>query len=115
MVKIDCEKCRYKWDYKGKSVYYVTCPRCYNKIRKIPLVDKFIKPKPNNTSAKNNSAYTVIVHEFFKNKCQDCGRSSKIRLNLHHINGDDTCDELKNLTLLCSKCHSNAHKKLSAE
>ena len=27
-----CKYCKHQWDYKGKSKYYVTCPRCYNKI-----------------------------------------------------------------------------------
>jgi len=31
-MEIKCKKCQYKWNYKGKSEYYATCPRCYNKI-----------------------------------------------------------------------------------
>lgn len=31
-MKIKCEKCSHQWDYKGKSLFYVTCPRCYRKI-----------------------------------------------------------------------------------
>ena len=33
-MKIKCKKCNHEWEYKGKSNYYVTCPHCYNKIRK---------------------------------------------------------------------------------
>ena len=25
--------CKYEWDYKGKSKFYVTCPQCYNKLK----------------------------------------------------------------------------------
>lgn len=28
-----CHKCKHKWDYKGKSKYYITCPRCYRKVK----------------------------------------------------------------------------------
>ena len=28
-----CKYCKHQWDYKGNSEYYVTCPRCYNKIK----------------------------------------------------------------------------------
>lgn len=28
-----CKRCEYDWDYKGKSEWYATCPRCYNKVR----------------------------------------------------------------------------------
>lgn len=31
-MKTECKKCGHKWNYKGKSKYYVTCPSCYNKI-----------------------------------------------------------------------------------
>lgn len=31
-MKIKCKKCGHEWEYKGKSKYYVTCPRCYSKV-----------------------------------------------------------------------------------
>ena len=27
-----CHNCGYEWDYKGKSKYYATCPRCHYKV-----------------------------------------------------------------------------------
>lgn len=27
-----CHKCNHKWNYKGKSNYYVTCPNCLSKV-----------------------------------------------------------------------------------
>jgi len=29
---VRCYKCGYRWLYKGKSKYYLTCPRCYTKL-----------------------------------------------------------------------------------
>ena len=31
-MKVYCKKCKKVWDYKGNSEYYVTCPKCYNKV-----------------------------------------------------------------------------------
>lgn len=31
-MELRCLKCKHRWNYKGDSNYYVTCPRCYNKI-----------------------------------------------------------------------------------
>lgn len=37
-MKLYCKKkvCLNEWDYKGKSPFYATCPRCYNKVRLNP-------------------------------------------------------------------------------
>jgi DNA-directed RNA polymerase subunit RPC12/RpoP len=32
MVKLRCPHCGYEWDYKGKSMFYATCPRCMYKV-----------------------------------------------------------------------------------
>ncbi|MEK6879557.1 MAG: DUF1660 family phage protein [Nanoarchaeota archaeon] len=47
-MKLKCKKCKHEWNYKGyannsKVIYYVTCPRCYNKLR----VEKLLKPIEN--------------------------------------------------------------------
>ena len=33
MVETKCKNCKHKWDYKGKSKFYVTCPKCYYKCQ----------------------------------------------------------------------------------
>jgi hypothetical protein len=44
-----CPKCSHKWEYKGKSKLYATCPNCYRKIRVIsdvttsPLISNEVK------------------------------------------------------------------------
>jgi tRNA(Ile2) C34 agmatinyltransferase TiaS len=32
LVKLRCPHCGHVWDYKGKSKYYATCPRCMYKV-----------------------------------------------------------------------------------
>ena len=27
-----CPKCGYEWEYKGKSDFYISCPRCRSNI-----------------------------------------------------------------------------------
>lgn len=29
---LKCENCKYEWEYRGKSGYYATCPRCLRKV-----------------------------------------------------------------------------------
>ena len=29
---IKCKHCKHEWDYRGKSLKYVTCPVCHYKI-----------------------------------------------------------------------------------
>ncbi len=32
-MKLKCNNCKYEWEYKGKSKYYATCPRCLQKVK----------------------------------------------------------------------------------
>jgi len=34
--KLKCKKCGYEWEYKGKSEYYTSCPRCRANVRVKP-------------------------------------------------------------------------------
>lgn len=27
------KKCKYRWQYKGKSPFYATCPRCKSSVK----------------------------------------------------------------------------------
>ena len=57
-----------------------------------------------------------LIEEGFKEeKCENCGRTEwmgeKIPLELHHKNMNHYDNRLENLQILCSNCHSLAHKK----
>jgi len=42
--------------------------------------------------------------------CLHCGIGYKANyIEVHHIDGDRTNNDLENLTVLCKKCHGNAH------
>jgi len=32
VVKLRCPYCGYVWEYKGKKMYYATCPNCLRKV-----------------------------------------------------------------------------------
>jgi len=48
-MEIKCKSCNYEWDYKGKSNFFICCPRCLNK-QKSPYWNKEKKVK----NDKNN-------------------------------------------------------------
>jgi 5-methylcytosine-specific restriction endonuclease McrA len=48
--------------------------------------------------------------KFRGHKCESCGNTEwfnqPIKLEIHHIDGDRTNNNLENLQLLCPNCHS---------
>lgn len=38
-IECECQKCGYKWKYRGNSQWYISCPRCRNAM-KSPLASK---------------------------------------------------------------------------
>lgn len=53
-----------------------------------------------------------IVKERQEQSCLKCGSISH-NLLIHHIDGDDSNNELTNLVALCSKCHLDLHRPKS--
>jgi Zn finger protein HypA/HybF involved in hydrogenase expression len=75
------------------------------------------KRKPLNEILVENSDYNSnklrirLLNEGIKeSKCESCGLNEwlnkPIKLELHHVNGDNTDNRLKNLQILCPNCHS---------
>ena len=31
-IYLECHNCKHNWEYKGKSKFYATCPRCRFKV-----------------------------------------------------------------------------------
>lgn len=65
----------------------------------------------NSTYLNSNNLRQRLIKEGYKeHKCEHCGltewQGEPIKLELHHINGDNTDNRLENLQLLCSNCHS---------
>ena len=32
-MELKCKRCKYKWNYKGKSKYYACCPNCKTSVK----------------------------------------------------------------------------------
>lgn len=74
---------------------------------------------PNDKIFCKNSQYSrteimksILINEFgFKNECSRCHNNGlweneKLSLQLDHINGDHSDNQIKNLRILCPNCHS---------
>lgn len=54
-----------------------------------------------------SNAGRKILLRLLGNECEICG--SKKGLSIHHINEDQSDDNIKNLELLCRVCHGKSH------
>lgn len=57
----------------------------------------------------------LIKEGYFDKTCQKCNNSlwldDEIPLELHHIDGNHSNNQLSNLQLLCSNCHTYTHRQ----
>ena len=51
--------------------------------------------------------YKVLAFAYFNNKCSECGGNKGLRI--HHEDEDSLNNDIKNLSLLCSRCHGLKH------
>lgn len=62
-----------------------------------------------NSKARTSNLRNALIN-FKENKCECCGNTEwlgkPIKLEIHHIDGDNTNHDLNNLQLLCPNCHS---------
>jgi hypothetical protein len=84
------------------------CTNCYIEYNKKKL---FLKIENGDTSLYFRN-YKLYLIEKYGNKCMECGwdkinsTSGKIPIELEHIDGDSSNNNLDNLKLLCPNCHS---------
>jgi len=40
-MKVKCKRCDHEWDYRGKSLWYTSCPKCKTSInvKKLKLIE----------------------------------------------------------------------------
>ena len=87
-----------------------------NKFKKINNVENFIKNLSKNSKLTIHSSdlkKKLITLKLKENQCEMCGitewENKNIVLQLHHIDGDHTNNELDNLQILCPNCHSQTN------
>ena len=84
----------------GKDRKYC-CHPCYishHKWKYGPENDKYVD---------GQSSYRRIAEENFRKRCFICKLSKKIEV--HHIDGDRSNQNISNLCFLCRKCHKDTH------
>ena len=57
------------------------------------------------------SAYRTKAMEAFGCKCADCDTRLEFLLEVHHVDGDRTNNELNNLEVVCANHHKARHLK----
>jgi hypothetical protein len=86
----------------------------FKAITKEDLIKNYLTPNPLKRTCNNNIKNWLFGLELLKRKCDKCGiddnwNGSKLILQLDHIDGDNTNNELSNLRILCPNCHSQTH------
>lgn len=79
----------------------------YNPNPAIPIKELLVK---NSKYQSHKLRKRVLKDGYFESKCYNCNLTEwlnqPITLELEHIDGDNTNNEITNLTLLCPNCHS---------
>ncbi len=92
--------------FTGKAWNVGTRYRNFNPKKNLSEI--LIKDSPFRNS--NNLRKRLIDEGVKEYKCECCGNDSwlgkPIKLELHHINGNNTDNRIENLQLLCPNCHS---------
>ena len=117
----------------GGKFCSISCATTYRNIHnnptKCPKVRKKISENHANVSGKNNPMYgrkgvyapsyidgrSKFTGEVYRrkalvnlpHKCKLCGEENLLKLDVHHIDGNNKNNKLNNLVFLCKKCHIN--------
>jgi len=120
-----CHKCSSEFKTKVSSVD-INCKECGKdfKRRKCEVVENnFCSRSCSNTHsnkknvgefARNfkhgNSIYRGTALKEYPNVCMICGFNKEYAIEIHHIDKNRSNNDIKNLAVLCSNCHSGVHK-----
>jgi hypothetical protein len=105
-----CSYCDKKYRSRGK-----TCSRkCSDEIKRKNKINLWLEGKHDGMRGKTSTAYWIKSYliEIHGNKCMKCGWSEinphtgNIPIELSHIDGDFTNNNILNLELICPNCHS---------
>lgn len=88
--------------------------------KKYETIEEFFSEA--NGKRRNDVKDYILRHNLLPYKCSNCGNDGnwmgqKMSLQLHHIDGNPSNNQLENLTLLCPNCHAitenygNGHAK----
>ena len=104
--KYTSKKCNYCKDYflPYYSAQKFCSRKCFNLNRKYQTKQRIL----NGTCTKTNSIKDYLIKKN-GHQCEICNliewNSQSIPLDIHHINGDSSDNNLSNLIILCPNCH----------
>jgi len=113
-INVFCCQCGKKFDAKpsrikkSKSGLLFCSKECKDKGQRIENCSLSMIPSHYNNG---KSSYRKKAFRLYDNKCEDCGYSKHINiLEIHHIDGNRTNNDKKNLIVLCPNCHCGIHR-----
>jgi len=98
LKKCYCGNGFYEYPYQ-KDKRKFCCWNCANKFNGKNLKKRVLEKNP----AYKHGLYSEFLRSKIKRVCSDCG--SKLRIEIHHIDGNRKNNNIKNLMALCRKCH----------
>ena len=108
-----CENCDKSFHPRYSSIGKFCCKECEFSYKKRENIRKW---KLGEVSGTNGYSCSTFVRNYlmdkYNSKCQICGwgeinpYTSKIPLQVHHIDGNSLNNIESNLQLLCPNCHS---------
>ena len=108
---MNCKECDKELLRKGLTYCSVTCQQLFERKT---LVQEWLSGVNNGMRGKTSTAAWIKWHLINERgeKCERCGwnirnvHTGNIPIELEHIDGDFTNNDIKNLELLCPNCHS---------
>lgn len=113
-VSVICAYCQ-KSFYKRKSTLknaknglYFCCKKHKDIAQRLDGI-KEIHPTHYSKNGQYHS-YRMNAFSHYENKCSGCGDNDIRILEVHHIDGDRSHNDITNLMILCPKCHTLIEK-----
>jgi hypothetical protein len=106
-----CLNCESPLTNRSKKFCSTKCQIDYQNNK---LIDSWLEGRHDGRRGKTSTARWIktFLINLFGNKCMECGwgetneHTNNIPIELEHIDGDFTNNDITNLELLCPNCHS---------
>ena len=93
---------------KNKSGLYFCCRKCKDISARLDGIKEI---HPDKYGIPTINTYRKIALLSYPNKCSSCGYDTYINvLEVHHIDGDRSNNNINNLIILCPTCHKEVER-----